>query len=126
MHRSRVSAASALLLLALASATGRPAEDTVDADQLEPTATLGALPSDFNGDGVEDRAFGVPHDTTHEWFYSGGVNVVYGTGPDGTKPSPQYFGTQTPSMKKLLRCTPPASGATLRAATSTGTGTPTW
>lgn len=110
MHRSRVSAASALLLLALAAATGRSAEDTVDIDQLQPTAALGALPSDFNGDGVEDRAFGVPHDTTHEWFYSGGVHVVYGTGPDGTTPSPQYFGTQTPSMKRLLKMYPTGFG----------------
>ena len=107
MHRSRVSATAVLLLLAAAAAAGRPAPTS---ERVQPVAAVAALPSDFNGDGVEDRAFGVPHDATDEWWFSGGVHIVYGTGPDGTKPAPQYFGTQSASMKKLLKMYPTGFG----------------
>lgn len=110
MHRSRVSAPLVLLLLAVTALAGQATGTSHD---LRPTAALAALPSDFNGDGVEDRAIGVPADTTDEWWWSGGVHIVYGTGPDGTKPSPQYFGTQSASMKKLMKMYPSGMGRQL-------------
>ena len=107
MPLSRVSAAAVLLLLAVPAASGQATHLTGD---LKPTATLGALPSDFNGDGVEDRVIGVPGDTTDHWWYSGGVHVVYGRGPDGTKPANQYFTTQSAFMKRLLKMYPTGLG----------------
>lgn len=107
MHLSRVSAAAVLLLLAVPALSGLPTDVT---DDLRPTATLGALPSDFNGDGVEDRVVGVPADKTHHWYYSGGFHVLYGLGPDGTRPANQYFGTRSTSMRRLLTMYPTRFG----------------
>jgi hypothetical protein len=72
---------------------------------------VAALPSDFNGDGVEDRVVGVPEDTTDHWWYTGGFHVLYSPGPDGTKPSNQYFTTQSTSMQKLLKMYPTGFGS---------------
>jgi hypothetical protein len=108
MHLSRVSVASVLLLLAVAVVSGLTPDPAVD---LRPAATVGALPSDFNGDGVEDRAIGVPADTTDQWYYSGAVHIVYGLGPDGTKPANQYFTTRSPFMKRLMKMYPTRLGA---------------
>ena len=110
MRFARVS--PALLLLAapttVAFLPGHPAAVT---DHLRTTAAVAALPSDFNGDGVEDRVVGVPADTTDHWWFSGGFHVLYGVGPDGTKPSNQYFTTQSASMQKLLKMYPSGFGS---------------
>lgn len=112
MRISRVSPVLAMLLLAVSAFVASGADHApVVTDRLRTTAAMAALPSDFNGDGVEDRVIGVPADTTDHWYYSGGFHVLYSPGPDGTKPSNQYFTTQSPSMKKLLRMYPTGFGS---------------
>ena len=58
--RLNVLALLVLLLLAVPALAGHAGTST--SHDLQPTAALAALPSDFNGDGVEDRAIGVPAD----------------------------------------------------------------
>ena len=116
MRISRVSPALAMLLLAVSAVVASGSDHApVVTDRLKTTAAMSALPSDFNGDGVEDRVIGVPYDKTDRLYSSGGLHVLYspGPGPDGTMPSSQYFTTQSPSMQKLLKMYPTGFGSTI-------------
>jgi len=75
-----------------------------------PAAGIPALPSDFNGDGVEDLLIGVPADGTRDLFRTGGVHVIYGTAPDGTAQASQYFGLRSPPLGPLMKQYPSLFG----------------
>jgi hypothetical protein len=114
MRISRVSPALAMLLLAVSAVVASGSDHApVVTDRLKTTAAMSALPSDFNGDGVEDRVIGVPSDKTDRLYSSGGFHVLYSPGHDGTMPSSQYFTTQSPSMQKLLKMYPTGFGSTI-------------
>lgn len=46
---------------------------------------------DFNGDGVDDVAIGVPCESWSGYSCAGAVNVIYNTPVNGSPPSPQMF-----------------------------------
>jgi hypothetical protein len=103
-----------MLLLAVSAVVASGSDHApVVTDRLKTTAAMSALPSDFNGDGVEDRVIGVPSDKTDRLYSSGGFHVLYSPGHDGTMPSSQYFTTQSPSMQKLLKMYPTGFGSTI-------------
>jgi FG-GAP repeat protein len=78
--------------------------------ELQSVAVTGALPSDFNGDGVEDVAVGVPGDSPYDWQDAGGVNVRYGMGTDGSRLPSRFFSVESPGIAPLLRQYPTGLG----------------
>jgi FG-GAP repeat len=66
-------------------------------------ATRAALPSDFNGDGVEDLAIGVPGDSPSGWQEVGGVHIRYGQDASSSRLSSRYFSVDSPGLAPLLR-----------------------
>src|SRR5205823_845404 len=60
----------------------------------EPPSTSATPPTaDFNGDGVEDLAVGVPIESVASITYGGAVNVIYGS-PSGLTATGNQFWTQ--------------------------------
>lgn len=59
--------------------------------------------ADFNDDGYDDAAIGVPFDITPQGTTSGGVEVIYGseTGLNQTKKLDQFFNQSTPGIPGL-------------------------
>jgi len=109
MFLTRVVMASALFLVL--PALTEPS--TFASSSSAVTAAGPALPSDFNGDGVEDRIIGVPSDGAEQIFRTGGVHVLYGPGPDGTAPVDQYFGLRNAPIGPLLKQHPGLFGAVM-------------
>lgn len=100
-------------------ATGSP-NPSVDPD-LRRVAAARALPSDFNGDGIEDLAIGVPWDQTYGWENTGGSQIIYGSAPDQPTLT-RFFGTKTEGVKPLLRQFPTLMGSRMASADFDGDG----
>ena len=81
--------------LALAVAAGAASAATLTGAA---TAESDPVHSDFNGDGYEDLAIGVPSERVNGYLQAGAVHVVYG-GPDGlTSTGDQFFTQSSPNV----------------------------
>lgn len=106
MVLTRVAVAS-LLFLVLPALAG---PSTIASTPAAVAAAIPALPSDFNGDGVEDLLIGVRADGRRDIYRTGGVHVIYGTSPDGTEQASQYFGLRGPPLGPLMKQYPSSFG----------------
>jgi hypothetical protein len=86
----------ALTVLALATVAGTASASTLTTTVR--TAETDPVHSDFNGDGYEDLAIGVPSETVNGYLQAGAVHVLYG-GPNGlTATGDQFFAQSSPGV----------------------------
>jgi hypothetical protein len=70
--------------------------DINDASEVDDTFGSSLASGDFNGDGRDDLAIGVPGESVNSQPFAGGVEVIYGSsnGLSATSPRPDQFWTQ--------------------------------
>ena len=89
---------------------------------LQTVAAVPTLPSDFNGDGIEDLVIGAPWDQTYDWRTTGGTQIIYGSVPGQSMPTNRFFGTRTEGIRPLLKQFPSLMGERVASADFDGDG----
>lgn len=110
VSRVDVAVLCAVLGAGLVAGGAMPSTGSAVRTDVSLAAAGAALPGDFNGDGVEDLAIGVPWDSPYTYHDNGGVHVVYGTSASGERRDKQFFSTRTPGIRALLPRIPSLMG----------------
>jgi hypothetical protein len=114
-----------VLVLGLVAGVWPAARGVAHGSTVTQAGPAGSLQADFNNDGADDLAVGVPLDTVGAAMGAGAVNVLYGSATGLGGPGSQLFSQATPGVPAVPRPMT-ASAPPWRPATSTMTPSPTW